>query len=107
MARGRRKLNSTKRKKRRAALFKEQNGLCFWCHEPMTLENPNPHNPPKNFATLDELHARFHGGTQRVGNVVLACVPCNHDRGHQKAPAWALERVAEREAQRKLGGADR
>jgi 5-methylcytosine-specific restriction endonuclease McrA len=90
--------DSRDRRKKRLDLFQLQQGKCFWCSRDLTLENGSP--LPENYATLDELVPRGRGGTRRLLNIVVSCMPCNHWRGDSLAPGWAFERVAEREANR-------
>lgn len=92
-----RKGNSIARRKLRASLFTLQGGKCFWCGDPVTMEGKTPSTPPANYATLDELKPRGHGGTRARLNTVVSCVPCNAMRDDGVAPKWAFERVAERE----------
>lgn len=79
--------------RRRAALYGDQNGLCYWCEEPMVL----PFRYPKdgrigaNICTIDHLRDRdnptrrqqVQPGEQRL---VAACMRCNsqRDRARQK-----------------------
>lgn len=60
-------MSSTKMKKRRALLHKEQKGLCAYCSEPVILEN----------STVDHLKPKSKGGTDARENLVMACAPCN------------------------------
>jgi 5-methylcytosine-specific restriction endonuclease McrA len=50
--------------------------LCPYCGEPMTLDRP---------PTRDRLIPGKRGGSYEPENIVIACEPCNTDRG-----AWSL-----------------
>jgi hypothetical protein len=70
----------------RAALFKQQCGLCYWCQKEMTLDN----NGGK-FASFEHLLPRSHGGRFTPGNIVLAHKTCNH---HRESKRHRLARYA-------------
>lgn len=72
---------SRERRRRRDCLHRAQDGACFWCDLPVAREA----------ATLDELIPRSRGGTDRWGNIVMSCKPCNRRRGNATAPQWAIE----------------
>jgi 5-methylcytosine-specific restriction endonuclease McrA len=44
---------------------------------------------------IDHVHPRSRGGSDRVSNLVLACIPCNQAKGNREvrefAPKWAAE----------------
>ena len=46
---------------------------CHWCHERLTVET----------GTIDHLVPLARGGLDNANNMVLACQPCNHRRGHE------------------------
>lgn len=77
-------LNAKARRARRALMLSLQGGQCFWCPTPLDL----------TIATLDELIPRSRGGTQRLGNVVVACEPCNNQRGNGNASVSDIARAA-------------
>lgn len=86
-------------KRRRAELFKEQNGLCYYCKEPMLLiecnSNPkeNKHKPsPPDLCTLEHLFDRYHPDRTKkpLDNEkrwAAACFKCN---GEQNSKHEAL-----------------
>lgn len=43
---------------------------------------------------LDRVHPRSKGGSDRVSNLVLACVPCNQAKGHRPVAEFAPDRAA-------------
>ncbi len=52
-------------------VYYRENGVCFYCHMPLTKEN----------ATMDHLHPRSKGGQGSVSNLVLSCQLCNNLKG--------------------------
>lgn len=92
-----------KRKRRRAALWKEQDGLCHWCKCQMIHWNDRTNDPGKRtpearlrWATIDHLRSR-HNPHRNDGNPnfeqrwVLACWKCNNDRGRAEVMAIPIE----------------
>lgn len=75
------------RARRRAELFQQQNGSCYWCHEPMQLLESYPPNGKleADVCTLDHLFHRGHPDrtklTHDISRYVAACWQCNQDRG--------------------------
>ena len=53
-----------------------ENPHCHWCRERLTMKIGAPHQ-----ATLDHKIPLALGGLDNANNWVLACEPCNHDRG--------------------------
>lgn len=71
---------------RRAALFREQEGLCFYCTAPMTSPPfQRPRTPMQ--ATLEHLIPFCEGGRRGFPNEVAACNGCNNLRG---TTSWLL-----------------
>jgi len=104
-------MSDWKRKRRRAALWRQQQGKCHWCGEAMMHWNDwyaqhrdakGGWQPPR-LATIDHLRDRFDPtrqiparGSQRL---VLACRQCNHQRGvesQRQQPLEELQRRAKR-----------
>jgi 5-methylcytosine-specific restriction endonuclease McrA len=44
---------------------------------------------------IDHVHPRSQGGSDRVSNLVLACIPCNQAKGNQPVQEFAPERAVE------------
>lgn len=44
---------------------------------------------------IDHVHPRSRGGSDRVSNLVLACIPCNQAKGAQDVQEFAPERAAD------------
>jgi hypothetical protein len=75
------------KQRRRAELYGEQDGLCFWCEEPMVLllRYPIDGRLKPNVCTIDHLrdrdnprrHEQPKGGERRL---VAACSGCNQTR---------------------------
>lgn len=59
-------------RKKRAALIKKGVTSCFWCNEPLTLDN----------STLEHKIPLARGGLDNANNRTLACHDCNNGRGH-------------------------
>jgi 5-methylcytosine-specific restriction endonuclease McrA len=65
-------MSSSRKRKRKAELFAEQRGLCFWCQKKMHFAR----------TTFDHLIPRSRGGGNDRGNQVLAHSSCNMARGN-------------------------
>lgn len=61
----------------RAAAFRKQAGLCYWCKNPMKM-NAAPDYPW--LCTADHLIPKYAGGQTKPGNIVAACARCNNTR---------------------------
>jgi hypothetical protein len=89
-------------RRRRAQLFGQQDGLCFWCEEPMELlvVPVKGRQPPKS-CTIDHLRDRFdparrqkcRPGEQRL---VAACWECNNRRGSNRQASISLKTLQRR-----------
>lgn len=66
--------------RRRWRLYLEQDGLCFYCREPMTFHRACRDATSKRITT-DHLIPLSKGGRYRYGNEVAACFACNNARG--------------------------
>ncbi|WP_046847820.1 HNH endonuclease [Hyphomicrobium sp. GJ21] len=64
---------------RRASLFHEQDGLCFYCTSPMLVTRHRPRHPRE--VTLEHLISFAEGGRRGFPNEVAACNACNNRRG--------------------------
>ena len=76
-------------KRLRANAFHRQQGLCFYCGQPMWLTDPDTHARTYGLslrqvmhlrATAEHLLARCDGGTNAPQNIVAACRCCNRRR---------------------------
>ena len=71
MAQSCRGIPSRRRRNLKRRLLLAQRGECHYCGRPITYET----------ATFDHLRPKARGGTNAVGNLVLACEPCNRAKG--------------------------
>lgn len=53
------------------SLVRRDGDLCHWCRCDFNDERPR---------TKDHVIPRGHGGSNALGNLVLACKPCNQER---------------------------
>lgn len=67
-----------------------QDGLCYWCHQPMLLNGPANHPLA---CTADHYIPRYAGGKTRPGNIVAACRKCNSSRQTEANIPPKTERV--------------
>ena len=65
------KRKGNSRAKRRSMLRKSQ--ICYWCKTALGINN----------STIDHVIPLHRGGLDNANNRVLACKPCNKNRGHQ------------------------
>lgn len=65
---------------RRARMYLEQDGLCFYCEQPMTFRRLRD-DPYGTRITTDHLVPLSLGGRHIRLNEVAACYACNHRRG--------------------------
>jgi len=84
----------------RALSFKNQNGLCFYCNQPMWTKNLKEfcqlYRVTEDSAqllkcTAEHIVARQDGGTNQRTNIVAACLFCNRTR-HQEKNALSAEK---------------
>ena len=71
------------RSKKRRLLHEQQNGMCKYCEQEVTLAE----------ATLDHVRPRSMGGTNELSNLVLACPTCNVAKGDKwgnELDAWLV-----------------
>lgn len=76
---------SQSRRHLRWLLFGQQNGLCFYCQEPMSLSYARRDNIWGNSLTVEHLTRRADGGG---GHLVAACRTCNSRRGDRDPAAY-------------------
>ena len=76
--------------KKRSNAFVAQGGLCYYCNQPMWLDDPGAFakrhgltsKQSRQFmCTLEHLLPRCRGGTICQANVAAACLCCNKKRG--------------------------
>lgn len=79
-------------RKRRAKLFIQQGGLCFWCKVQMVEYPPKRKRKamPLDMCTIDHLRDRFDPNRRECNprgeqRLVAACWECNNRRGAERA----------------------
>lgn len=81
--------------RKRAHAFKQQHGLCSYCHEPMWLVAPESFAQRHGLtlrqamhyqSTAEHLSAKCDGGGDARTNIVAACWWCNSRRHVRKKP---------------------
>lgn len=77
---------------RRWRLYAYQDGLCFYCRQPMTLHHGRHHHALKR-VTVDHLVPLSKGGRYGYVNEVAACYSCNHERGDRDWKAFFIEKA--------------
>lgn len=80
-----------KREEFRVELFQAQEGKCFWCLQPMSMERRKLtiHGRLKDnasFATFEHKRPRSQGGAFSRENIVLAHGSCNNKRAKRRFP---------------------
>ena len=92
--------------RRRAKLWAQQKGLCYWCHCQTTLtKGPSRKGEkiPPDLATIDHLRSRLHPNRQEPAcgqqRLVMACSACNNKRGAAELISLPIEEVRERSQQ--------
>ena len=82
-------------KRLRADAFARQNGLCFYCGQPMWLDDCAAfareygltlRQARRRQCTAEHLIARKDGGRESASNIVAACRGCNQTRHRRKLP---------------------
>jgi hypothetical protein len=82
-------------KDKRLVKMRAQNGLCYYCNEPMwdqAIDSPttpdchSPKRPLQRRCTAEHLRARCDGGSDLAHNIVAACWFCNKNRHARKRP---------------------
>lgn len=74
---------AARRLRRYIRMFEEQEGLCFYCRQPMELPHAgNSTSPlPPNRITSEHLFPGNHRQRRQSKYVVAACHACNQERG--------------------------
>jgi len=103
-----RETNSQYRKRIREKRFRQQNGLCYYCKQPMVL-NPQVQRHtkhPPNQCTIEHLYDRFHpmrGKSPGKTNLVAACWKCNNEQSQKRHAELAREELWKRSGRYPLG----
>lgn len=83
----------------RDRLWNAQQGLCFYCEQPMQLPkgaNKKGVRFPDDGATIEHLERLADGGPNIFWNKRLACASCNHERQEVPWQDWKLQRAPRR-----------
>jgi len=73
-------------------LYISQDGLCFYCQQPMTLHHGRYRHALKR-VTVDHLVPLSMGGRYGYANEVAACYSCNHERGNRDWKVFFIEKA--------------
>jgi hypothetical protein len=73
----------------RQHLYEKQQGLCYWCTNPMLFMETIPERHLQthaNIATFEHLHDRLCKGGKKYseGTIVIACSACNNERNKRR-----------------------
>ena len=60
---------------------------CVWCGKTCNPDTPKDH---PDHPTREHMIPRVFGGANAFENLRLACLSCNHERGHGTRGKWAL-----------------
>lgn len=91
--------SAEKKRRHRLALFKKQDGICYWC--PALMVDPLRSRQPQRVGTkpnplqctIDHLDDRYNpvrGAPGHIGRHVAACWTCNNRRGQERTAALPL-----------------
>lgn len=67
----------------KAKLFFRERGKCFYCSRSLNIK----------CATFDHIIPRSKGGGFYAGNLVIACLPCNGERGDGDAAEFLRRKM--------------
>jgi len=70
------------------AIFDEQEGLCFYCDEPMVRDRDR--NSEKYY-NVEHVNPVDNGGFHELSNIVYSCALCNQRKGAQLVEEWKPE----------------
>lgn len=73
---------SAMRRRMRVALRERDGDDCYWCKQPLHFPVQALDNQRKDMATIEHLIERRNGGSDDIGNLVLAHHWCNLKRDH-------------------------
>lgn len=77
--------------RQRVNVYRRENGRCFYCDDPVSLETHTPGVPfPHHMATVDHIIPKCEGGTRSERNAVCACWRCNNKRGNMPADQFLI-----------------
>ncbi len=70
------RMGASDRRRKKRSLLKRYGSTCYYCEGRF---NPDD-------LTLDHVIPRMRGGSNKLSNLVLACEPCNRDKGSDVYP---------------------
>ena len=79
----------------RKILYKQQNGLCFWCGKKCLDIKIFQHKKFSDVFTVDHVVPRARGGVKDLSNCVGACRGCNQKRNEIETKLIAAVRFDE------------
>ena len=65
-------------------LSEQQNHRCCYCGVHTWTQHYGESGPWQTMATIEHIKCRRDGGTNKKGNIVMACSRCNNHRGRYK-----------------------
>lgn len=74
-------------------LSEQQNHRCCYCGVHTWCKHYDEDGPWQNMATVEHIIPRDHGGTNRKGNIVMACSQCNSKRDRHNPYIFMLEQL--------------
>ncbi len=74
-------------------LSEQQNHRCCYCGVHTWCKHYGEDGPWNTMATVEHIIPRHHGGTNRRGNIVMACSECNSRRDRENPFIFMLERT--------------
>lgn len=80
------KLETREQRNRARSKLRDRDGnKCHWCGRIMLFHENERYHPL--LATIEHLREKWRGGSDRMGNLVLAHLDCNHKRNARDAKA--------------------
>jgi len=75
---------------RKVKVWKRDKWRCRYCHCKVEVPGLHPHDA---MATVDHVVPKSAGGSNRVSNLVTACLKCNNEKGAHLAWSGPAERT--------------
>ena len=93
--------DAARMRRRRLKLFKEQDGLCYYCGEPMVLCTNHKGGPPVclNMATIehfDDKYSSLRGTFIGVARTALVCWKCNNNASKERESLIPVDELRKR-----------
>lgn len=84
MSKSQSRLSGSRRRAMVQSIADRDGWYCWWCGIPLAMDETDT----RQAATLDHLITRGAGGSNQFDNQVIACSPCNQDRGMTPADQY-------------------